>query len=186
MINVTSDTATGCSEKNGGMVRPVPGGLADTTMIIKLLIVLLIIACIAPLFITGPDGEPIMTLDDWKPVLPASVDELADGIGPGDPSPPPQGPVQVYRWQDESGSWHFSDTPPAAADAEQIEISETNLMPAQALPDREAETTPAAEPVMPTAATMSPAQIRQAMETVTRLQETVDQRKADLDAAVKP
>ena len=27
---------------------------------------LVIIACIAPLFIKGSSGEPLMTLDDWK------------------------------------------------------------------------------------------------------------------------
>ena len=44
---------------------------------IKLLIGLLIIACIAPLFIKGPDGEPIMTVDDWAINLPETVEAYA-------------------------------------------------------------------------------------------------------------
>ena len=34
---------------------------------IKLLLLLIALGVIAPMFIRGPDGEPIMSVDDWIP-----------------------------------------------------------------------------------------------------------------------
>ena len=159
-------------------------------MMIKMLIGLLIIACIAPLFIKGPDGEPIMTLDDWKIELPDSVSRLmgqaSSGIRSSDPGESASEPMQVYRWQDENGQWHFSNTPPDMVSAEEVEIGEVNVMEAYVpAPQPEPEAT-AAEMTMPGSPMVSSGQVQQMMETITNLQETVDQRKADLDQAVQP
>lgn len=36
----------------------------------------------------------------------------------------------LYRWQDEEGAWHVSDTPPAGRDYEEIEYrSDANTVP---------------------------------------------------------
>jgi len=43
---------------------------------IKLMIGLLIIACLAPLFIKGPDNKPLMTLDGWRFELPTQIPDL--------------------------------------------------------------------------------------------------------------
>ncbi len=89
----------------------------------KLLLFFLIFAVIAPMLMRGPDGEPIMTLDDWIPhdlialVVGASssvsdtvvstgaelgVEGLVGTVGAG---------VEIYTWTDESGVLHYSDTP---------------------------------------------------------------------------
>lgn len=152
---------------------------------IKLLIGVLIIACIAPLFIKGPDGEPIMTFDDWSIDLPDSIDELLS-TGNTEPADPEQSqPTTVYKWQDENGQWHFSSTPPDLETAETMELDgNINIMDAFEPPPRE-ETTVATGDAMspvPGLTTATPSQIQEAMETVTNLQETIDQRKEDLDA----
>ena len=44
---------------------------------------LLSIACIAPLLIKGPSGEPLMTLEDWKIALPIQLKELVGNLNDG-------------------------------------------------------------------------------------------------------
>jgi hypothetical protein len=90
---------------------------------IKMLLLLLVMALILPLWLKGPDGKPLMEIDEWT-TLPAeiagSASELVDKLGlasvlPADdavsnPAAAPSG--QYYRWQDAEGQWHFSDQPP--------------------------------------------------------------------------
>lgn len=85
----------------------------------KLLTGLPIIACIAPLFIKGPDVEPIMVLDDWKFERPASPDGVMPAAGRTGATSAPQ--------------------------------------------------------------TTTPEQVQEMTDTVTSRQETIDQRKADMD-----
>ena len=58
---------------------------------------ILLAAIVAPYFIKGPDGQPLMEAEE----------QLADLPDMG--SVVPQGPVVVHRWQDENGVWHFSN-----------------------------------------------------------------------------
>ena len=150
----------------------------------KLLIGMLIIACLAPLFLKGPDGGPIMTLDDWKIDLPTSIRELMAGMGKKESATEPQAPAEIYKWQDADGQWQFSNTPPDET-AELVEISDINLMGAY-VPPPEPDAVIAAGASLPTsgAMTATPDQVKQMMETVTNLQETMDDRKADLDVVV--
>lgn len=152
---------------------------------IKLMIGLLIIACIATLFIKGSSGEPLMTLEDWKIELPASVAELMTRFRPASEAQPPameQIPARVYKWQDDQGQWHFSSAPPNPDLAEEVEIGQINLMDAYVSPaEVEAETATASQ--LPTGSvTATPNQVKEMMDTVVSLQETIDQRKADMDA----
>lgn len=154
----------------------------------KFLITLLIIACIAPLFIKGPDGKPIMSLDDWKFELPGSVDDLlpaGDAVDVISES----GPETVFKWQDEEGQWHFSSTPPTdVAVAEEMTLDgDINLMEAYLPPLEEQANTESAISQMPAGPmTVSPGQVKEMMETVTNLQETIDDRKSEIDAIVAP
>ncbi len=46
--------------------------------------------------------------------------------------------VQVYKWVDEHGTMHFSSTPPATNNAEQIELNpNNNLIKAVEIPEKE-------------------------------------------------
>ena len=156
---------------------------------IKLLIGLLIIACILPLFIKGPDGKPIMTLDDWKLEVPTSLSGLADDamqeLGP-EVGQEVKEPATVYKWQDEKGQWHFSNQPPDVPEgAEEMELTgDINIMDAYVPPEPEPTTTTTAAANVPGITgpmTVAPEQVKEMMETVTNLQQTVDDRKKELD-----
>lgn len=92
------------------------------------LVAVLAVLLAAPLFIPGPDGKPIMTLDDWIPrdlVNSAGkaaelAGSLADGgLATGGDS------NQVYSWRDANGTLHFSDTPQAGSAP--VEIPDNTL-----------------------------------------------------------
>jgi len=61
----------------------------------KIIFIALAAAIIAPMFIKGPDGEPIMTISDWIP-------EKPDTSAISGSSNTPQ---EFYRYQDEQGNW---------------------------------------------------------------------------------
>ena len=155
---------------------------------IKLMIVMLIVACVAPMFLKDPNGEPLMTLEDWTIDLPAMISNLLSGDAPEATVAPDGTAAQdlvVYKWQDEEGQWHFSNTPNDMATAEVMELSQVNIMEAYVPPSAAPEQagpgeTPEGQAAEPMSAT--PGQVKEMMETVTNLQETIDQRKADMDS----
>jgi hypothetical protein len=148
---------------------------------------LLIIACIAPLFIKGPGGEPVMTLNDWKIDVPHQVKDLVGSLTRGAKKSPPveeQQPMQVYKWQDDEGLWHFSNAPPNLEIAEEIEISDVNLMEAYLPPP--APPTDAGElndsgPMSVSPGIPEPGQVQEMRETIEQFQETINERKEALD-----
>ncbi|MDG1937944.1 MAG: DUF4124 domain-containing protein [Pseudomonadales bacterium] len=99
---------------------------------IKLLLLLLGLGIVAPMFILGPDGEPIMSLDDWIPhTLISRSQEVINGLEDltdrADDLPSDIGlairsadysskdelstGTAVFTWRDENGVLHYSDTP---------------------------------------------------------------------------
>ena len=92
----------------------------------SLLFVLVLLALVAPLFIKGPDGRPMMTLDDWLPdtgglfeggVELPSGGEMLKADTPGASI----GQGKMYKWQDEQGRWHFSSEKPEGGVAVSVE-----------------------------------------------------------------
>lgn len=71
-------------------------------------ILVLLGALVAPFFITV-NGQPLLSLDK---VL---SDMTPDAVNT---------PTEVYRWQDENGSWHFGEAPPAAVAAERVRVDD--------------------------------------------------------------
>ena len=85
----------------------------------KLITLLVVMGLVMPMLLPGPDGKPIMTLDDWIPRdFLAAIGKLGDDVaeavdnsvsavetevvGAG---------AQIYSWRDERGVLHYSDTP---------------------------------------------------------------------------
>jgi hypothetical protein len=93
----------------------------EKNVLIKAMIFILLAAFAGLFFVAGPNGEPILTLDDLKPDSPG----LESSTGT------PTGTTKVYKWQDENGIWQFSNQ---AADEGQGEVLELdgniNTMPA--------------------------------------------------------
>lgn len=142
---------------------------------IKLMIFVVIFAAAALFFVKGPDGKPLLTADKLFEGIPGSLTDLL----PGEPETPAV--TRIYKWKDENGVWQFSNSPADEEGAEVIELDgQINTVQAFRLPDpaREKKTPIAIPGVM----TVSPQEAAKMFDTVNDLQQTVDQRKADMDA----
>ena len=159
--------------------------LVRRNVLIKLIVGLVIIACIAPLFIKGPSGEPLMTLDDWKINVPVQLKGLVGNLTSGAKMSSPVQEQQsklVYKWQDDEEQWHFSNAPPNFEIAEEIEISDVNLIEAYVPPaprsdagqstDSESTGVPSGIP--------EPEQVQKMRATIEQFQLTIDQKKKPL------
>ena len=94
----------------------------------KLILLLVLGGFVAPMMIPGPDGKPIMTLDDWIPSgLIAKIEGVLNSLGnlkdaPGDIVDSATDAVigegaQIYVWRDAEGVLHYSDQAVEGADA---------------------------------------------------------------------
>ncbi len=99
---------------------------------IKMIFLLVMLGFVAPMFIRGPDGKPIMSMDDWIPHSAIAwttksyhrISNWFDELGSptviqsqdGDVIPSITGAgAEIYSWRDENGVLHFSDTPVSGA-----------------------------------------------------------------------
>ena len=141
---------------------------------IKLMIGILILACGSLFFIKGPDGKPLMSLDELSGGPESSAAETNRNIKP----------TKVYKWQDEDGVWQFSNTPIAEHEAEVIVLDgQINTMDAYVAPKKvkNAGVSNSFSALPPGLTTVSPDKISEMMDSVNNLQDTVDQRKAEID-----
>ena len=75
-------------------------------LFVKVLCFGLVLALAGPFLLRGPDGQPLYTpADAWRS-LTAQMPSLDV------PDVLPAKPVQVYRWRDANGQWHFEGEPP--------------------------------------------------------------------------
>ena len=147
-------------------------------MFIRMMICIVVVAIAAPFFIPGPNGTPIMTLDMFKFEKPTiSLPDINLGGGGSSESDSNQ---ELYRYQDSNGVWHFTDQQPTQGNAEQIEISNINLMEAPPPPTVvvEDESTISANPLM---AISRGAEV---MEDAQGVQEMLDSRLEDMDQSL--
>ena len=94
------------------------------TMGFKLMLLLLVGALTLPMIIPGPNGEPIMSIDDWIPhdfiasltKAGDKVSGLADDAATAIDGQTLGAGAQIYTWRDERGVLHYSDSPVAGAD----------------------------------------------------------------------
>jgi hypothetical protein len=83
-------------------------------LFIKLMLLVVVAAVAAPFFISGRDGRPILSLDRLRaphssaPDIGNTEDSLTENVDETDEVSGK--PVEVFKWQDENGAWHFSDT----------------------------------------------------------------------------
>jgi len=159
-------------------------------MALKMMLLLLIAAFVGLFFINGPNGKPLMTMDDFIPEVPQSLDELR----PSGVDTQPSEPTKVYKWKDENGIWQFSNreedsvvTVDKAVEVMELD-GDINIMPAVDIPPAKVRSAGATDSTksgfsnLPSGlTTVSPDKIGEMMDAVNNLQDTVDQRKQDLD-----
>ena len=76
------------------------------------LVFLMVIVLFLPLVISGPSGRPIMTPKEWMPAMVGDVvwvDADVDSLRETEVAAEPASPGEIFRWQDESGQWRYSN-----------------------------------------------------------------------------
>ena len=150
-------------------------------MLIKAMIFILLAAFAGLFFVAGPNGEPILALDDLKPDSPRL--ESSSGTSAGTSA----GTTKVYKWQDENGVWQFSNQPIDEGQGEVLELDGIiNTMPATDTSILNAGRTTSSLPssgmsIPPSLTTLPGDKVQEMMDTVNNLQQSVDDRKADID-----
>ena len=166
----------------------------ENKLAIKLIIVALVIAAGGLFLVEGPDGNPLLSLDDLG-LNAESFDSLSfdprtiSSENLSDDSKASSGTTTIYKWKDEEGIWQFSNTPVERPGVEVMEV-DGNVNIIQALDmnaynsasDSSPSSTRQTRKEIPGVMTVSPGQAAQMMDTVNNLQESVDKRKADMDA----
>lgn len=111
-----------------------PDSEADTVKLFHKLIVLgLGGALVAPMFIKGPDGQPLMTFADWIPKDAVAMVDQVSTLGKEASGLESKSGKQIfYKWKDESGVWQLTQFRPthlAASDIEERTIySNANII----------------------------------------------------------
>jgi hypothetical protein len=145
-------------------------------MFLKIMIVMVIAACVAPFFINGPDNKPLMTIEQFLP----EFDLDADGSS-----------TTIYKWQDADGVWQFTNEPVEGEHVQVVELSnEINTVksfaPGSAHKQVQRSAAPQPDGVsrIPGGLSVSPDKVDEMIETVTNLQETLDQRSEDIEQSI--
>ncbi len=97
-------------------------------LFVRLMMLVLVLAIAGPFVMKGPDGQPLMSADDVRAAVTRASNSakmqwrrLRGDVGQalGDEN---AGKVEVHRWQDASGQWHYGDEPPQGVGAEAIYV----------------------------------------------------------------
>jgi len=107
------------------------------------MIVLVILACLAPFFLKGPGDKALITPDKIK--LPdiklpgrKSVDTRPNI--PTNRGSKSENKIAIYRWQDKDGTWHFTDYPNPDGSSQVIYVTPDS-------PPQKKESTPTLEEI---------------------------------------
>lgn len=100
----------------------------------------------------------------------------------------------VYKWQDTTGAWHFSNQPPPTGVASSVKTyrSDVNITrtppPLSAKPESTTASKPAAIPetAAPLLPITDPARVKQLIEDAQNVQNLVDDRQKSLDKQIEP
>lgn len=143
----------------------------------KLLLLLLVAACAAPFILKGPDGRPYLTLDRLK-APDVAIPDLPDlktpyrKIKTAIVSNHEDQPVQVYKWRDESGVWHYSDQKAADGSSTVISVNPAqNQVHFEETPSRENASDGASTEHSEDAATQAPSSLLPTIGNAKRLME---------------
>lgn len=98
---------------------------------IKLLVLLLILACVAPFFIKGPDGRPLMSIDKLNPLSLSMPSFDAFKTKRHEKEAANKDSLRVFKWRDQRGVVHYSNRPGQEQRSELIEIKDITILPNQ-------------------------------------------------------
>ncbi|MEO1581818.1 MAG: DUF4124 domain-containing protein [Pseudomonadota bacterium] len=155
-------------------------------LFVKLMVFVVVLALAGPFFLRGPDGQAF-----WKlPTKTADFNALARRAVP---EPLKDTTVEVYKWQDTNGQWHYGEAPPDSGEFNLMEI-DTSINAVEVEPPVSfALEAPEADPlagenvmpsphISPLIPLPDPEATRQLLDDVKAIQELADDRARQLEA----
>lgn len=97
-------------------------------LFVRLMMLVLVLAMAGPFFLKGPDGQPMLTMDDVRNTAARTGNNLKTqwrrlrgdvGQALGNEN---AGKVEMQRWQDANGQWHYGDEVPEGIASETIYV----------------------------------------------------------------
>ena len=149
------------------------GPYSSLKILLKTLVLMIIIACVAPFFLKGPDDSPLLEPKDLK---------LPDIKKPRTSIIKPQEPVKIYKWKDKNGVWHFSNKEKPSPDAEVILVEPDRHPPPETEPEpARDENTPSDDPPSMTfPLTISPAKVKKLKQDAEKVKVELEKRYEEL------
>lgn len=162
---------------------------------IKLLLPLVVLVFVVPMIMPGPNGKPVMTVNDWLPGF-ASIERtratllswwrrFTTGVEQNtgfDVAPEPE---QLFKWQDANGTWHFTNRANQAAAGAQKQAlpTATNTMAPPPVVERghDSESSPTPSMSLPLPATIPVDKIPQLIDDAKKLQKLSQERATQMD-----
>ncbi len=165
------------------------GGIVKFKMIM-MVVMLLVLGVGLPMLLPGPNGKPMMSWRDWVPdtngldtvvgeikEIAYSANEIVEksaGVNAGLERP------KLYKWQDEQGTWHFSDQPSETANNQVVEAlpqtKNTMAPPPEIDFGREEGQSSSTNTTIPLPMTVPAANIPKLIEDAKNLQKLADKR----------
>ncbi|GLQ33114.1 DUF4124 domain-containing protein [Litoribrevibacter albus] len=155
-------------------------------IMIKLMLLALVGAVVAPMLIKGPDGKPLLSWQDFFS-LPSQDSGSASSSDPDVTPQSPSGLTTVYKWKDKEGQWHFSDKPQDHVDNETLKYNpNANIIQSLAKKEEESEVevTPMKVPepsAGPSLTTVPLTEVPELMDQAKQYQQLLDQRNKTLE-----
>ncbi|SFD15959.1 DUF4124 domain-containing protein [Pseudoalteromonas denitrificans] len=154
---------------------------------VYLLVLVLVLSIVALFVLKRPDGQTWLTIDTVKPDL-VSVGNEVDKVKQNfikniktTFNTDSQEKVEIYRWQDDKGVWHFSDKASAATKSEQVWLDPKDITVLPAIKPVKAQVTEKQveekKTELPSPMTISPNKALKLMTDAKNIQQLVDQRE---------
>lgn len=176
------------------MRRKAIQGAVAKGLLIKLAIMLVVFVVVIPMIVPGPNGKPVMSLADWLPDFRAIEAKISAFIRDTGDSVQKKTGVDVgierpkmYKWKDQHGNWQFSDNPADVPvhirNAQKVDLPDVaNSMQAPPKIDfGDSGANSKSKGALPLPMTISPAKIPQLIDEAKNLQQTANQRAAQLN-----
>ena len=163
-------------------------------LFVRLMIFIVVLGLAGPFIMKGPDGRPLMTVDDlgggglsWDSLsykakalwadLTGSVSNVTDTQS--------EQSTTVYKWRDSEGNWQFSDRPNPTGSSETVVVdANVNIIKSTPVPERKKETSSDAQSPqigVPLPMTIAPDKVSKLMKDAKQVQELMNKRNEALE-----
>ncbi|RZG09686.1 DUF4124 domain-containing protein [Pseudoalteromonas sp. CO348] len=167
------------------------------------LMIMIMLVALASLFVLKrPDGKPWLNVSSLTNKVEQQVTELTDqGVTVldkvkthtkelvSDDTQQPTSGVQVYRWRDAKGQWHYSDKPNPNGESQHYQLDERKITVIAAedtsILNKQSEQAVSKEAASALPTALNPKAVKQVMEDAKNIQQLMDDRTKQLEKALE-